>query len=357
MTAIQILSSLARPLLNRLDPESAHTLTIQALGALRYLSLPTKDDPRLEIRTLGMKFPNPVGLAAGFDKNAAVIQQMLGFGFGFVEAGTVTPRPQSGNPKPRIFRLTEDRGVINRLGFNNEGIGPAKARLQKVQNNSGIWGINIGANKDATDRVADYVTGLQELAPLAHYVTVNISSPNTPGLRGLQNKSELDGLLKAVLAARRGLPRIPPLLVKIAPDLDDHGCADIAELALAHGIDGLIVSNTTIVRPASLRSAHRDETGGLSGAPLFTRSTEVLRTMYHLTQGKITLVGVGGISSGEDAYAKIRAGASLVQLYTAMAYEGPGIVGRIKRELLRCLERDGLTSIVDAVGKENRDLR
>jgi dihydroorotate dehydrogenase len=350
MTAVHILSSLARPLLNRLDPETAHSLTIEALGALRYLSLPSDDDPRLQIQTLGMKFPNPVGLAAGFDKNAAVTRQMLAFGFGFVEAGTVTPRPQSGNPKPRIFRLSEDRAVINRLGFNNEGLARAKVRLQAEQNNPGIRGINIGANKDATDRVADYVTGLRELAPLASYVTVNISSPNTPGLRGLQNKTELDGLLTAVLAARRSLKTTPPLLVKIAPDLDDQGCADIAELALAHGIDGLIVSNTTIERPSSLRGKHRGETGGLSGAPLFKRSTDVLRTMHRLTRGKLVLVGVGGISSGEEAYAKIRAGASLVQLYTSMAYEGPGIVRRIKRELLRCLDRDGLRSVAEAVG-------
>jgi dihydroorotate dehydrogenase len=352
MIAIHILSSLARPLLNRLDPELAHSLTIQGLGLLRHLSSPAHDDPRLQIQTLGMTFPNPVGLAAGFDKNAAVTQQMLGFGFGFVEAGTVTPRPQSGNPKPRIFRLSQDRGVINRLGFNNEGIAPAKERLQAVQKNFGIRGINIGANKDATDRIADYVTGLRELAPLAHYVTVNISSPNTPGLRGLQNKSELDALLTAVLAARKTLARIPPLLVKIAPDLDEQGCADIAELALAHGIDGLIVSNTTIERPATLRGAHRGETGGLSGAPLFKRSTDVLRTMHRLTKGQLVLIGVGGISSGEEAWTKIRAGASLVQLYTAMAYEGPGIVRRIKKELLHCLTRDGFNTIAEAVGTE-----
>lgn len=353
MTAIHILASLARPLLNRLDPELAHSLTIQSLELLRYPSLPPEDDPRLQIQTLGMKFPNPVGLAAGFDKNAAVTRQMLAFGFGFVEAGTVTPLPQNGNPRPRIFRLSEDRGIINRLGFNNEGIERAKEKLQTVQNNFGIRGINIGANKDATDRIADYVTGLRELAPLAHYVTVNISSPNTPGLRGLQNRSELDSLLTAVLAERRKLTRIPPLLVKIAPDLDEQACEDIAGLALTHGIDGLIVSNTTIERPTSLRGAYRQETGGLSGAPLFALSTQVLRTMHRLTKGQLVLVGVGGISSGEDAYAKIRAGASLVQLYTAMAYEGPGIVRRIKRELLRCLDRDGINTVAEAVGTDD----
>lgn len=352
MTAITALSSLAQPLLTRLDPELAHTLTIKALSLFHRQRALVRDDPRLQIETLGLSFPNPVGLAAGFDKNAAVTESMLGFGFGFVEAGTVTPLPQAGNPKPRIFRLREDRAVINRLGFNNEGIESARKRLLAVQGRPGIRGINIGANKDAADRVADYVTGLRELAPLASYVTVNISSPNTPGLRGLQNRAELDTLLGAVMNARKLLKRTPPLLVKIAPDLDEHACADIAALALQHGIDGLIVSNTTIVRPAELKNHHKDETGGLSGVPLFKRSTEVLRTMRRLTKGKLTLIGVGGISSGEDAYAKIKAGASLVQLYTAMTYQGPGLVGRIKEGLLHCLERDGLRSISEAVGTE-----
>lgn len=350
MKAILSLSSLARPLLARLDPELAHTLTVRALSLFHSSPTLVDDDPRLQIEELGLSFRNPVGLAAGFDKNAEATEAMLSFGFGFVEAGTVTPKPQPGNPKPRIFRLREDRAVINRLGFNNEGIAVARKRLQAVQGRPGIRGINIGANKDSTDRIADYVTGLRELAPLADYVTVNISSPNTPGLRGLQNRAELDQLLGAVMGARASLSRQMPLLVKIAPDLDGQACNDIAALALDHRIDGLIVSNTTIDRPTGLQGHHRSESGGLSGRPLFHKSTEVLRTMRQLTKGKLVLVGVGGISSGEDAWAKIRSGASLVQLYTALTYEGPALIARIKRELVACMERDRISSIREAIG-------
>jgi len=350
---MNLLLSLSRPaqvLLQRLDPEQAHALTVRALAHLGNFCAQGADDPRLAIETLGLKFPNPLGLAAGFDKNVETTEAMLAFGFGFVEAGTVTPKPQSGNPRPRIFRLREDHAVINRLGFNNEGLEPARRRLTSLQGRPGIRGINIGANKDAADRIADYVTGLRELAPLADYVTVNISSPNTPGLRGLQNRAELDQLLSAVMRARGTLARRIPLLVKIAPDLDDQACADIAALALAHGIDGLIVSNTTIARPATLKGEHKGETGGLSGRPLFKPSTEVLRTMRRMTKGKLVLIGVGGIASGEDAWAKIRAGASLVQLYTALVYEGPALIGRIKHELLACMERDNIKAIEDAIG-------
>jgi dihydroorotate dehydrogenase len=354
MNLIRAFSTLARPVLARLDPEFAHTLTVKALSIVNARVSLEPDDPRLRVQALGLEFPNPIGLAAGFDKNAQVTEAMLSLGFGFVEAGTVTPRPQPGNPKPRVFRLVEDRAVINRLGFNNQGIEPARRRLAAVQGRPGIRGINIGANKDAVDRVADYVTGLRELGALGAYVTINISSPNTPGLRGLQNKNELKALLKAVTTARENLPRRVPLLVKIAPDLDDQACTDIAELALAHGIDGLIVSNTTIARPPSLRSAHAVETGGLSGAPLFEPSTEILNRMRRLTEGRIVLVGVGGISSGAEAYAKIRAGASLVQLYTALTYEGPALVSRIKRDLLALLQRDGLANIAAAVGQDAR---
>lgn len=352
MKALLSLAPLARPLLARLDPEVAHTLTVRALSFIHNAGSLQEDDPRLGIKALGLHFPNPVGLAAGFDKNAETTEPMLAFGFGFVEAGTVTPKPQAGNPKPRIFRLREDRAVINRLGFNNEGLEAARFRLKAVRGRPGIRGINIGANKDATDRIADYVMGLRELAPLADYVTVNISSPNTPGLRGLQNRSELDQLLAAVMGARASLERRVPLLVKIAPDLDEQACADIASLALAHGIDGLIVSNTTIARPDTLQSPHRGETGGLSGKPLFAPSTEILRTMRRLTKGKLLLVGVGGIASGEDAWRKIRAGASLVQLYTALTYEGPGLVRRIKQDLLACMQRDGITNLADAIGRD-----
>lgn len=350
MKLLLSLSGPAQLLLQRLDPERAHALTVRTLSLLHNFSAPREDDPRLLIETLGLKFPNPLGLAAGFDKNVETTQAMLAFGFGFVESGTVTPKPQAGNPRPRIFRLREDRAVINRLGFNNEGLDAARRRLLALQGLPGIRGINIGANKDAADRVADYVTGLRELAPLAAYVTVNISSPNTPGLRGLQNRAELDQLLGAVMAARGALARRVPLLVKIAPDLDEQACADIASLALAHRIDGLIVSNTTIARPETLRSPHRGETGGLSGRPLFSPSTEILRTMRRLTKGQLVLIGVGGVSSGEDAWTKIRAGASLVQLYTALVYEGPTLVTRIKRELLACMERDKIKSIQDAIG-------
>jgi dihydroorotate dehydrogenase len=349
MILLRTLSTLGLPLLTRLDPELAHTLTIKALSRFDQLA-PEPDDPRLRVQALGLDFPNPIGLAAGFDKNAAATEAMLSFGFGFVEAGTVTPRPQEGNPRPRIFRLREDRAVINRLGFNNEGLTAARERLLKLQGRPGIRGINIGANKDAADRVADYVTGLKELGPLANYVTVNISSPNTPGLRGLQNKSELQALLTALREARAKLPRKVPLLVKIAPDLDDHTCADIANLALAFNLDGLIISNTTIARPSSLKSRSANEAGGLSGAPLFVRSTAVLRTIHRLTQGKITLIGVGGISSGAEAFAKIKAGATLVQLYTALTYHGPGLITRIKRELLELLTREGHHAIDTAIG-------
>ncbi|MBU6156632.1 MAG: quinone-dependent dihydroorotate dehydrogenase [Alphaproteobacteria bacterium] len=350
MKLLLSLSGPAQLLLQRLDPERAHALTVRTLSLLHNFSAPHEDDPRLLIETLGLKFPNPLGLAAGFDKNVETTQAMLAFGFGFVESGTVTPKPQAGNPRPRIFRLREDRAVINRLGFNNEGLDAARRRLLALQGLPGIRGINIGANKDAADRVADYVTGLRELAPLAAYVTVNISSPNTPGLRGLQNRAELDQLLGAVMAARGALARRVPLLVKIAPDLDEQACADIASLALAHRIDGLIVSNTTIARPETLRSPHRGETGGLSGRPLFSPSTEILRTMRRLTKGQLVLIGVGGVSSGEDAWTKIRAGASLVQLYTALVYEGPTLVTRIKRELLACMKRDNIKTIQDAIG-------
>jgi dihydroorotate dehydrogenase len=352
MTLLRALSTLAGPVLRALDPEVAHTLTVRALRVAGNLGAPERDDPRLRVQALGLEFPNPIGLAAGFDKNVQVTEAMLALGFGFVEAGTVTPRPQEGNPKPRIFRLVEDRAVINRLGFNNEGIDAARARLLALQGKPGIRGINIGANKDATDRIADYVTGLNELGPLASYLTVNISSPNTPGLRGLQNKTELKALLTALTDARAKLSRSVPLLVKIAPDLDDHACADIAELVLASRIEGLIVSNTTIARPAALKSRHAKETGGLSGPPLFVRSTAVLRAMRRFTEGRLTLIGVGGVSSGADAYAKIKAGATLVQLYTALTFEGPALINRIKHELLELMTRDGHANIAAAVGTE-----
>jgi dihydroorotate dehydrogenase len=306
------------------------------------------DDPRLRVKTLGLDFPNPVGLAAGFDKDADVPDALAKFGFGFVECGTVTPRPQAGNPRPRLFRLSEDRAVINRMGFNNQGMVQA-ARNLGTRKGHGIVGINIGANKDSSDRIADYVLGFERLAALAAYVTVNVSSPNTPGLRGLQNRDELTRLLDALIQARAKKPLTVPILLKIAPDLDSHALDDIADVVRSSGIEGLIVSNTTIARPP-LRSAHAGESGGLSGRPLFLPSTQILGEMHRRLKDAVTLVGVGGIASGEDAYAEIRAGASLVQLYSALVFEGPGLVARIKRELLQCLERDGFANVTDAVG-------
>jgi dihydroorotate dehydrogenase len=345
------ISDLGAALLRRLPAESAHRATLGLVGtATLFLPAATPDDPRLKVRALGLDFPNPVGLAAGFDKDAEVPGAMARFGFGFVECGTVTPRPQAGNPRPRLFRLSQDKAVINRMGFNNRGMDQA-ARNLGTRKGAGIVGINIGANKDSQDRIADYARCFGELAPLADYVTVNVSSPNTPGLRGLQNREELTRLLSVVIEARaRGAHR--PILLKIAPDLDLPALDEIADVVRASGIDGLIVSNTTIARPP-LKSPHAGETGGLSGAPLLAPSTWVLAEMHARLQGAVTLIGVGGIASGEDAYAKIRAGASLVQLYTALVFAGPGLVARIKRELLGCLARDGFTHVTAAVGVGN----
>jgi len=278
---------------------------------------------------------------------------MLALGMGFAEVGTVTPLPQSGNPRPRIFRLPVHRAVINRLGFNNEGHEALKKRLLARRRRPGIVGVNIGANKDAADRVADYEAGIRMFDGLAAYFTVNISSPNTPGLRALQSRAELQGLVARVLAARRtDRARPTPVLLKIAPDLNEEDLTDIAEVALAEGLDGLIVSNTTIAREGLVSGVHAGETGGLSGAPLFAMSTGVLRDMYRLTKGRIPLVGVGGIMSGDDAYAKIRAGASLVQLYSALTYEGPALVSRIKQGLAARLAADGFAHLKDAVGAD-----
>ena len=336
-------------LLGRLPAETAHELTLSLMAAVGPLLPRTLGDPPcLKVAALGLDFPNPVGLAAGFDKNALVPDAMARLGFGFVECGTVTPRPQAGNPKPRLFRLRQDRAVINRMGFNNGGMEQA-ARHLSARAGPGIVGINIGANKDSADRIADYRAAFARLAPLADYVTVNISSPNTPGLRGLQNREELNRLVGTVLEARGAAKK--PVLVKIAPDLDETALDEIAGVALMSGIEGLIVSNTTIARPP-LQSAHFRETGGLSGAPLLAPSTKILRGMRQRVGSKLVLVGVGGIASGADAYAKIRAGATLVQLYTALVYEGPGLVSRIKSELAECLTRDGYDSVAEAVGAD-----
>lgn len=330
-----------------LPPEAAHLWTIRALKALP-ARRPPEDDPVLATHVFGLDFANPVGLAAGFDKDAEVVRAMAGFGFGFVEVGTITPRPQPGNPKPRVFRLPADKGVINRYGFNSRGLDAAEARLAALNPHPVPVGVNIGKNKDTEDAARDYAEGARRLAPHADYLTINVSSPNTPGLRALQSKGELTKLLEAVRAA---LPdAAPPVLLKIAPDLTEADLADIAAVASDGAVDGLIVSNTTVWRPDTLKSAHRGETGGLSGVPLFDLSTRVLADMYRATGGAVPLIGVGGVATGADVYAKIRAGASLVQLYTALVYEGPGLVGRIKRELATLLRRDGYEHVADAVG-------
>jgi dihydroorotate dehydrogenase len=347
-----MLTNFAIGLLKILPAEPAHRATIALLKrGGRLLPAAPPDDPKLAISLFGKDFPNPVGLAAGFDKNAEVPAAMLRLGFGFVECGTVTPKPQSGNQRPRMFRLTADRAVINRLGFNNQGMEIAARRLA-ARRPTGITGINIGANKDSQNRIGDYRKAFARLAPLADYVTVNISSPNTPGLRGLQNRGELEKLLALLTEERARAGIAIALLLKIAPDLDEHALDDIAATVLSCGIEGVIVSNTTLARPATLASANANETGGLSGAPLFAPSTAILKAMRARVGNRIVLVGVGGVSSGADAYAKIRAGASLVQLYTALAYEGPGLIARIKRELSALLARDGFAKIADAVGAD-----
>ena len=333
---------LVRPLAFALDAERAHRLTIRALTLLPP-GLPAKSDPVLAMRVAGLDFPNPVGLAAGFDKDAEAFAQMLGFGFGFAEVGTLTPRPQPGNPRPRLFRLPEDRAVINRMGFNNRGLAAAAARLERRNRSRGIVGVNVGANKDSEDRMLDYVLGVEAMAPLADYLTVNVSSPNTPGLRGLQDRAALDELLAA-------LPRGgPPLFLKVAPDLAPNEIDDVARVAIGRSVDALIVANTTVTRP-ELRSRHRAEAGGLSGAPLKALALERLRDFRRATGGALPLIAAGGIENGVDAFDRIRAGASLLQLYTALVYQGPGLVRRINAELNRLAALHGFARLADAVG-------
>ena len=348
------LSSLALPLLRCLDPEAAHNLTLKALRLGLGPVDRTPDDPRLSMKVCGLEFSNPVGLSAGFDKNAEVVEPMLRAGFGFVEAGSITPQPQPGNPKPRIFRLPEDRAVINRLGFNNKGMNYASHRLETWRKHalSGPVGVNLGKNKETKVAADDYRLGAETLARFADYLVVNVSSPNTPGLRALQDRTELEAILKGVAegASAAHVP-LPPVFVKIAPDIEEGDIADLAAMALEGRMDGLIVSNTTITRPESLKSGGvTQETGGLSGKPLFDRSTEVLAAIYRATEGKVPLIGVGGVASGADAYTKIKAGASLVQIYTALVYQGPALVTQIKRDLVKLLQQDGHTRIGQAVG-------
>ena len=341
---------LLRPLAFALDAEAAHRTTIRALKLLPG-GEPARRDPMLSVRVAGLDFPNPVGLAAGFDKDAEVYDQMLGYHFGFVEVGTLTPLPQEGNPKPRLFRLAEDRAVINRMGFNNRGLHAAKARLAKRRRKRGIVGVNVGANKDSADRIADYVKGVEAMAPLADYLTINVSSPNTPGLRDLQDRGALGELLEAVVAARP--EGGPPVFLKVAPDLEPSDIDGIARLCLDLGVDALIVSNTTVSRPP-LRSKHKGEAGGLSGAPLKALALERLRDFRRATGGELPLIAAGGIENGVDAWHRIRAGASLVQLYSALVYDGPGLAARINAELKRLAAIDGVSNVAEAVGSDAR---
>jgi len=346
---------LISPILRWLPREAAHELTLRALerglgGFLGGSAAQAPDPPVLAQRPWGLDFANPVGLAAGYDKDARVPDAMLGLGFGFVEVGTVTPRSQPGNPKPRLFRLEQDRAIINRMGFNSGGLDAACGRLSR-RTRSGIVGVNLGKNRDTDDAAADYAEGIRRTARLADYLVVNVSSPNTPGLRELQGRAVLRSLLEHLIKVRDETNSGVPLLVKIAPDLTSEECADIARVALETAIDGLIVSNTTVARPPGLAGRrHRHEAGGLSGRPMFAPSTALLAEMYRLTRGRLPLIGVGGIASAADAYAKIRAGASLVQLYTALVFAGPDLVARIKSGLAELLKRDGFSSVADAVG-------
>jgi len=342
--------------MRRMDPETAHDLTLWALRQGLGPRARKVDDKILQQRLWGRTFPNPVGLSAGFDKNARVIGPMLDLGFGFVEIGSVTPRPQSGNPKPRLFRLPLDEAVINRLGFNNDGRLAVAERLEawRATGQAGVVGVNLGKNKDSEDAAADYVAGAEEFERLADYLVVNVSSPNTPGLRALQGREELDNLLARIQIAVGEVSQEdrPPLLLKIAPDLTEKDKEDIAAVALERRLDGMIVSNSTITRPEGLRGGARKEAGGLSGKPLASLANQVLADMYRLTGGELPLVGVGGIASAADAYARVRAGASLVQLYTALIYQGPGLVARIKEGMAERLKADGFKNVGDAVGAD-----
>jgi len=360
------LASLLMPLMRGMDPERAHDLALRALRLGLAGTDRSPDDPVLATRVLGSTFRNPIGLAAGFDKSAVAVDALMRLGFGFVEAGSVTPRPQVGNPKPRLFRLVEDRAVINRMGMNNQGIAPFRERIAALPRpRPAVLGVNIAINKEGAAPLIDYPALYAEVAALADYVAVNVSSPNTPGLRDLQGEKQLSDILAALAATRaaqagakppsgciNGLR--PPILVKIAPDLAPEAIEPIVEAAVAHGIEGLIVSNTTISRPG-LRSAHAGETGGLSGPPLRALSTDMLRRVAKLARPRgLTLIGCGGVGSGADAYEKLRAGADLVQLYAAFAYDGPALIPRIKRELAALLRRDGVRNVSEIVGADIR---
>ncbi len=356
---IGLIDRLSRPFMRALDPEDAHTLTVKALR-LMPLPAPKPEPLELGVRAFGLNFPNPVGLAAGFDKNALAPDAMLRLGFGFVEVGTVTPRAQKGNPRPRVFRLAADEGVINRLGFNNEGSAVVLGRLAARADAGGIVGVNIGANRDTADRADDYVRLIETFAPVAGYFTVNVSSPNTPGLRDLQQASALDDLLARVIEARERVRPVAgptPVLLKIAPDLTLPDLDDVVGIARKHRVDGMIVGNTTISRPGSLRE--RDtagQAGGLSGKPLFRLSTRILAETYVRAEGAFPLIGAGGIDSGAAALAKIRAGATLSQLYSGLVYRGIGMVAQIKAELLAATKKGNRPTLAAMVGSAAADI-
>jgi len=352
---IRAFDAVSLPLLRWFDPEDAHRMAIQGLRLLPQ-PRPRADNPMLAVRAFGLNFPNPIGMAAGFDKGAEVPDELLRLGFGFVEIGTVTPRPQAGNPRPRLFRLEADEGVINRMGFNNDGGDVVLRRLAARANRGGIVGVNIGANRDSPDRTADYVRLIEQFAPVASYFTVNVSSPNTPGLRNLQQASQLDDLLGRVTEARERVRKNSadtPVLLKIAPDLSLNELDDVVQVARSRRVDGMIVSNTTLARPSSLRDARRArEQGGLSGRPLFRLSTRMVAETYVRVEGAFPLIGVGGIDSGGAALMKIRAGASLVQLYSSLIYKGLGLLDEIKTDLVSVLRRTGRESIDEIVGAD-----
>ena len=343
------LASRLTPLLRLMDAETAHGLALRALGTGLAGRQTAPDPAQLAVRAMGLHFANPIGLAAGFDKNATAVIPLLRLGFGCVEAGTVTPLPQAGNPRPRLFRLPHHRAVINRLGFNNEGLDAYLARLAALGPRPGRFGANVGINKEGADPERDYPALVAAVTPYADYVTINISSPNTPGLRDLQGEARLRGILRAVAAA---VPVRPPLVVKIAPDLSDDGLAAVVATALEEGVAGLIIGNTTISRPANLAGLNAHQSGGLSGKPLFARSTEMLRRAHRLAAGQLTLIGCGGVRTGADVLAKLQAGASLVQLYTEFAYAGPALVARLKTELLEALDARRFARVADAVGTD-----
>jgi dihydroorotate dehydrogenase len=344
-----VFASALLPLLRRLDPERGHEVALLALRLGLGGRDMSPDDPALAVEVLGRRFVNPIGLAAGFDKNAVALASLMRLGFGFVETGTVTPRPQAGNPRPRLFRLAEDRAVINRMGFNNAGLEAYLTRLARRPHGPVILGANVGINKEGADPDRDYPELIAAVSPHADYVVLNVSSPNTPGLRDLQGEAQLRGILRAV--ADR-VPQRPPLLVKIAPDIGEAALRALVDTCVDQGVQGLVVSNTTTSRPAGLRSPHAHQSGGLSGEPLFRLSTAVLARAFLLAEGRLVLVGVGGVSSGEQALAKIRAGASLVQLYTGFAYAGPALIPRLKRELAAGLRGRGFQRVQDAVGSD-----